>query len=120
MAQEMVIQKKAYDLCKWLLNHTGKFPKSYRFSVAVRLENTILEFIELITVANMRRDKKPLLKKADEALARMRIMFRLSYEMQFINLKSYEFGGRQIAEIGKMLGGWLKNPTQSEIGKEPK
>ncbi len=48
MAQEMVIQKKAYDLCKWLLNHTGKFPKSYRFSVAVRLENTILEFIEII------------------------------------------------------------------------
>ncbi|NIA29938.1 MAG: diversity-generating retroelement protein Avd [Actinobacteria bacterium] len=108
----MLILKKAYDFCKWLLHHTGKFPKSYRFSVAVRIENAMLDFIESITVANKRRDKMPLLKRADEALARLRLVFRLSYEMQFINLKSYEHGGRQIAELGRMLGGWLKNPTK--------
>ncbi len=39
---EMLIVKKSYDFSKWLLRHTGKFPKSYRFSVAVRMENTIL------------------------------------------------------------------------------
>ena len=44
---EMLIVKKAYDFSKWLLQHTGKFPKSYRFSVAVRIENTMLEFTEL-------------------------------------------------------------------------
>ena len=110
--QEMLIQKKAYDFSKWLLNHTGKFPKSHRFSVAVRLENAVLDFVEHITVANMRKDKLPLLKKADEALARMRLMLRLSYEMRFINLKSYEFGSSQISELGKMLGGWIKSPAK--------
>lgn len=109
-AQEMLIIKRGYDFSKWLLNHTGKFPKSYRFSLAAKLENGILDFIEFATVANMRKDKVPLLKKADEALARIRLLFRLSYEMRFINLKSYEFGSRQITELGKMLGGWIKNP----------
>ena len=109
--QEMLIIKKAYDFSKWLLKHTGKFPKSHRFSVAVRLENAILDFIEYTTVANKRRDKLPLLKKADETLARLRLMLRLSYELEFINLKSYEFGSKQVSELGRMLGGWIKNPT---------
>ncbi len=64
-AQEMLIIKKGFEFAKWLLNHSGKFPKSFRFSIALRLENNILEFIELITVANMRKNKLPLLKKAD-------------------------------------------------------
>ena len=110
-SQEMIIIKRGYEFAKWLLNHTGKYPKSYRFSVALKLENAILDFIELTTVANMRRDKLPLLKKADEALAKMRLLFRLSYEMRFINLKSYEYGSNKIVELGRLLGGWIKNPT---------
>jgi hypothetical protein len=108
--QEMLVIKKGYDFSKWLLHHTGKFPKSYRFSIAAKLENGILDFIEMTTVANMRRDKLPLLKRADEALARIRLLFRLSYEMQFITLKSYEFGSLQLVELGKLLGGWIKRP----------
>ena len=108
--REMLVIKKGYDFSKWLLHHTGKFPKSYRFSIAAKLENGILDFIEMTTVANMRRDKLPILKRADEALARIRLLFRLSYEMQFITLKSYEFGSLQLVELGKLLGGWIKRP----------
>ena len=107
-ARDMLIIKKGYDFSKWLLHHTGKFPKSYRFSVAVKLENGILEFIRLTTVANMRRDKLPLLKRADETLAWLRMLFRLSFDLRFINIKSYEFGSRCMDELGKLLGGWIK------------
>ena len=111
--QDLLVIKKGYDFSKWLLQHTGKFPKSYSFSLAAKLENAILDFIELATVANMRRDKLPLLKKADEALARLRLLFRLSYEMRFVNLKSYEFGSKQVNELGRLLGGWIKRPGAS-------
>lgn len=111
MAKEMLVIKRGYDFSKWLLNHTNKFPKSYRFSVAAKLENAVLDFIELATVANMRRDKLPVLRRADEALARLRLLFRLSYEMRFVNLKSYEYGSRCLVELGKLLGGWIKNPV---------
>jgi len=105
---EMLIVKKAYDFSKWLLQHTGKFPKSYRFSVAVRIENTMLEFTELVAVANSRHHKEALLKEADEVLVRLRLLVRLSFDMGFISLNSYEYASRQVAELGKMLGGWLK------------
>ena len=111
--QDLLVIKKGSDFSKWLLQHTGKFPKSYRFSVAAKLENAILDFIELATVANMRADKIPLLRKADEALARLRLLFRLSYEMRFVNLKSYEFGSKQVNELGRLLGGWIKRPGAS-------
>jgi len=93
-AQEFLVIKRGYDFSKWLLHHTGKFPKSYRFSVAAKMENAILEFIEATTVANMRKDKLPLLRQADEELARLRLLFRLSYEMRFVNLQSYEHGSK--------------------------
>ena len=106
--QKLLILKKAIDFARWLLNHTVKFPKSHRFSVAVKLENLILDFIEAIEIANMRKNKLPLLISADEKLSHFKTLFRLSYELQFINLKSYEFGARQSVELGKMLGGWIK------------
>jgi hypothetical protein len=108
--QDFLTIKRGYDFSKWLLQHTGKFPKSYRFSVAAKLENGILSFIELTTVANMRKDKLSLLKQADETLARLRLLFRLSYEMRFINLKPYEHGSKQMNELGRLLGGWIKKP----------
>ena len=104
----MLIVKKAYDFSKWLLNHTGKFPKSYRFSIAVRIVNAVLEFTELVAIANMRSNKRPVLQQADEVLTRLRLLLRMSFDMKFINLQSYEFGSLQIAELGKMLGGWMK------------
>ncbi|MBI1922792.1 diversity-generating retroelement protein Avd [Candidatus Poribacteria bacterium] len=111
----MRVIQRGYDFSKWLLQHTGKFPKSYRFSVAAKLENAILDFIELTTVANMRKDKLPLLKQADEALARLRLLFRLSHELRFVNVQSYEYGSKQINELGKLLGGWMKNPGGSQL-----
>lgn len=91
--QEFLVIKKAHDFAKWLFNHTGKFPRTHRFSMAVRMENAILAFVELTTVANLRHDKLPLLKTADEELAKLKSLFRLSYEMRFINFKSYEYRG---------------------------
>ena len=109
-SEELLVIKRAYDFAKWLFGHTGKFPKSHRFSLAVRLETAILDFIEHATVANVRRDKLPLLKQADEALSRLRILFRFSYDMRFVNTNSYECGSSQLNELGKLLGGWIKNP----------
>jgi hypothetical protein len=68
MIQELIIFKKAYEFSKWLFNHTNKFPKSHRFSVAVKIENGMLDFLRLITVANNCRKKVPLLMAADEEL----------------------------------------------------
>ncbi len=111
MAEELKVIQKSYDFCKWLMGHTGKFPKSHRFSIAVRLENVFLQFLENMVVANHRHAKLPLLQAADEALIKVRLLIRLSHEQQFINTNSYEFAAQSLDEIGRMLGGWIKQQS---------
>ena len=106
--ENLRIFKKLYDFSVWLFGHTKSFPKSHRFSIAVKLENLVLEVIELITTANMRKYKLDLLYKADEKLLVAKIFFRLSLKMRFINIKSYKYGAKELVETGKMLGMWIK------------
>ena len=109
--EKLQIFKRLFDFSKWLLNHTNKFPKSHRFTVAVKMENAVLEMIELITKANLQQNKMKFLILADEKLMFLKIMARLSFEMQFLSSSSYEYAGRELLEIGKMLGGWMKQQT---------
>ena len=106
--EQLHIYKRSYDFTKWLLNHTNKFPKSHRFSVAVKMENRALEILELITVANMSQNKMKYLIPVDQKLSGLKIFIRLSYEMKFLNIKSYEYAARELVEIGRMLDGWMK------------
>ncbi|MCI0692710.1 diversity-generating retroelement protein Avd [candidate division KSB1 bacterium] len=108
MAEELKLSQKSYDFCQWLFDHTEKFPKSRRFSMAVRLENLFLDFLELVSLAGYRKNKLPLLQKADEQLFRLRLLVRLSHDMKLINTGSYEFAANGLDEIGRMLGGLMK------------
>ncbi|MDZ7266081.1 MAG: diversity-generating retroelement protein Avd [candidate division KSB1 bacterium] len=108
MAEELKLVQKSYDLCQWLFNHTEKFPKSRRFSMAVRIENQFLDFLELVSLASYRKQKLPLLQKADEHLFFLRLLVRLSHSMKLITTGSYEFAAQGLDEIGRMLGGLMK------------
>jgi hypothetical protein len=69
----------------------------------------MLDFLRQITVANHRRQKLPLLRSADEELLSLQVFLRLSHDLRFISTTSYEYACRQLEEIGKMLGGWIKS-----------
>lgn len=112
--QELIIFTKTYDFALWLMKHTEKFPKSARFSVSARIENKILEFLECIVTANRLKNKYERLNSADNVLENLRILIRLSKDMQFVNLRSYEYAVRQMDEIGRLLGGWLKQQKAIE------
>jgi len=118
MAGEFKTIKKSQDFCKWLMEHTDKFPKSRRFSMAVRLENTFLDVVENVALANVRRyHRLPLLHAADEKLFLSRMLLRLSHDMKLINTKAYEFGSRSLDEIGRLLGGWIKQQSGGKRGE---
>jgi four helix bundle protein len=99
---------KTYDLLKWLLPAVSKFPKDKRYTLGQRIENKLLDILELLLEANYSKIKLELLKKANLSLEQFRYLIRLSYDLQFINLKRYEYISREVNEIGKMIGGWIK------------
>jgi len=99
MPEELIIFKKTYDFSKWVFQHTNKFPKSHRFSVAVKLENGVLEFLQEIAIANNRSQKMPLLRKADEKLMLLKIYLRFSHDLKFISTSSYEFAIKSLVIV---------------------
>jgi hypothetical protein len=62
----------------------------------------------LFTVANRRRDKVVALEEASGRLDALRITVRLSQRLGFLSNGGYEDLSRDIDEVGRMLGGWLK------------
>ncbi len=112
MSEQFKVIQRSYDFAKWLLEHTQKFPKSLRFSLAVRIENHILRFLELVVVANRRRQKLPLLESASAELEPLRILVRLAHEMRVLTTNSYEYASKEMDEIGKLLGGWIRQQSR--------
>jgi four helix bundle protein len=109
MLHELTIFQKTYDLILYLYPLVNKFPKSQRFVLGQRIENTALGTLEGIIVANNEFNKEEALKKTSVELEKLRIFIRLAKDLRFIGFKQYEHVSGIINEIGKMLGGWIKS-----------
>ena len=86
-----------------------QFPKSEKFSMAQEIKRTMLAMLTQIVRANRSRDKKTLLCEIDTELEILRTQVRLAMELGFLPLKKYETWSGHLAEIGRMLGGWIKS-----------
>lgn len=105
-----MILTKTFDLLTWLLPCTEKFPKNQRFVVTKRLQDAALDFQEALFEANARSGDARLeyLRAADAHLNKVRLYLRLAHHWHWITSNQYEHVSRMVAELGKLLGGWLK------------
>jgi hypothetical protein len=107
---EMVIFTQTFDLLVWLLPRCESFPKSQRFVLTKRLEDAALDFQEALFMANAQSGTLRLneLRRADARLNALRLYLRLVHKLEWINHGQYEHVSRMVAEIGKLLGGWIR------------
>ncbi len=106
--EDYPIFDKSYQLSVELFKETMKFPKSQRFVISQRLQEVCLKFIEEITLGFTSTEKLAALNRASDYLERLRILTRVTFELNFWSFKFYERINLKINEIGKMLGGWIK------------
>ena len=94
----------------WLLPHCDDFPKSQRFVITRRLQDAALDFQESLFDANARSGSARLacLQDADAHLNKLRLYLRFAFEWKWLSTGQYEHVSRMVADIGKLLGGWLK------------
>lgn len=111
----MVIFTRTYDLLKWLLPKAERFPKLYRSTVTQRLMSAALDFQEALFDAHSADGKirRRYLRQADSHLNKVRLYLRLTHEWGWLSLGQYEHVSRMVAEIGRLLGGWIKQATQA-------
>ena len=104
------IFSRTSDFLLWLMNHTEKFPKSERFRMAKRLEDSAFSFYELLIEATRTtKRKRQTLVRADVELEKLRLYVRMSQQRKLTSMSQYRFASGEMVEIGRLLGGWLKS-----------
>ena len=120
MPEEMVIFPRTYDFMSWLIPLTLNFPRSQRFVITRRLQDAAFNFQELIVEANAQRgpNRANKLRAADAELLKVRLYLRLCERWGWINSGQYQHASAMVAEIGRLLGGWLKTVTDGPQGSQ--
>ncbi len=84
----------------------------YRYTVIQRTMDAALDFQEALFDAHSQggTTRQKHLRSADAHLNKLRLYLRLAHHWRWINDGQYRHVSAMIAEIGKLLGGWMKNP----------
>ncbi len=82
---------KLYDYILWMIPKLEKFPRSQKFLIADRIENTLLDSLDILIEAAYSRNNYHLLNTANLKLEKLRYLVRLSNDLKLINLKGYEY-----------------------------
>ena len=117
MAKDMVIFTRVFDLLEWLVPKGETFPRPFRHTVTARLLGAALDLPERLFEAQVRRgrQRQDALAEADATLNRLRLYLRLAHRWHWLSDGQYEHVSRMVAEIGKLLGGWIRQAA-SERG----
>ena len=105
------VVETCHELLKWLIPRLDDFPRSRRFTLGVQLEQGVLGLLRLLVEAAYSRDKVPLLQRANRDLEVLRHLWRAGYELQVVAHRQYEHGARLMDDVGRQIGGWLRNPN---------
>ena len=113
MAEEMVIFARVFDLLEWLVPRGEAFPRAFRHTVTARLLGAALDLPEQLFEAQSwrGRQRRDALATADASLNKLRLYLRLAHRWRWLSDGQYEHVSRMVAEIGRLLGGWIRQAT---------
>ncbi len=106
--KESPIFTRTYDLLRWLIPATVKFPRQQRFVLAEAIQQAALTFQEQLIEASYTDKPATTLQRADVTLAKLRFYLRLCRDLQLLSLGQYAHVAKMVNEIGRLLGGWQK------------
>ena len=94
---------------QWFIQKLDKFPRNHRFTLGERIENRLIEILELLIQASYQRTgKEHSLSQANLQIEVVRHLWRLAYELKVISMKNYHYGSKLLFELGQQVGGWQK------------
>ena len=102
---------RTYDFLLWLIPRLVDFPRSQRGVMARQLRIQAFALYEALVdaaVCPAGGDPLPELRRADAELTKLRTYVRMSHELKLFSSGQYEHAARMLAEIGRLLGGWIK------------
>ncbi len=110
MESNLLIYKKYSDVYFYAYNLLEKYPKIEKFALVTDIKNSMNSTLKNIFYAQKVSDAKKMyyLNLIDAELLFQRFAIRLSYTRKYISGNNYKTWSLKIAEIGRMLGGWIR------------
>lgn len=109
--EELPIINRTYEVYKSIININDHIEKRWRYSLGMSLENSVLSLLQDLIMA--KNAPKPLksayLIKAQSHLEISILKLRLFLELKIANETKIFQTQSKLAEIGRMLGGWIKS-----------
>lgn len=107
---EIPITIKLFNLYESVHHLIFKFPKHEKYSLGEKIENTILDGIELSVLASTsgKFDKEKILQRLNCKIELLKILFRIILNCKIIDSRKYLEQESLLQEIGKMTQGWIK------------
>ena len=115
--EELTVISKTYDFVKWSAEHTSRFPRNHRFVLGERMERNLYDLLELLIQAKYNKVRQGLLQQANLKLEVLRFQVRLAHDLQCLRSNSYGHAAKQIDEIGRLIGGWMKSGVSGDKGQ---
>jgi hypothetical protein len=112
---ESTVFVRTYDFISWIIPHVIKFPRIHRFGIGERIQRLVFDFQDRLVAAGKSTGIKRIenLRQADIQLEQIRVWIRFARDQQLLSINQYEHAARMIAEIGRLLGGWLKKGAEA-------
>lgn len=102
-----------YQFTLWLVPTVEKFPRSQKFLLGDRIQSTALDVVERLIEATYTRSRRPALQAANMGIEKLRVLVRLATEMRYLDERRYEHAARNLDEVGRLVGGWMKADAQA-------
>lgn len=106
--------QSCHEVLLWVIPQLDKFPRVRRFTLGERIEDGLLEVLELLVEAAFQRNKEVSLRRANLHLEVVRHLWRLAHELKVIATRQYEYGAELIDDLGRQIGGWLRSHTSAQ------
>lgn len=109
--EELPILLRSYEVYKSVVTISAHLEKRFRYSIGTSLEESILKLLEdLVMAKNAPKPHKTLyLIRAGSHQEVAILKLRLCLELKLGNETKIFQAQSKLAEIGRMLGGWLKS-----------
>ncbi len=103
--------KNTYGIWQIYLVH---FPKAHRFTIGSKIDDIFLLSIEYCFLASYSSfgDKLMYIDKAISRVDLLKLLLLLAFETQSLDIQKYIHISEELAEAGKMLGGWRRQTLQ--------
>ena len=112
--EDLIILSRLFDLLEWLIPKGESFPRAFRHTVTARLLGSSLDLSEQLLDAQALRGaaRRARLALADSSLNKLRFYLRLVHHWHWLSAGQYEHVSRIVAEIGRLLGGWIRQAAE--------